>query len=91
MKKTQTSLIELLESPKEVGRLNEELIALLDNTPTPQDAEANSALALQMANAVSRRIHELSGIQKTIGVELEFVGAHPKIRFFEISGGCASC
>ena len=91
MKKNQTSLIELLESPKEVDRLNRELIALFDRHGTPQTSEENAKLAGEMANCVSRRIHELLGIQKVIGVELEFVAGMPKIRFYEVAGGCSSC
>lgn len=91
MKKTQTSLIELLESPKEVDRLNRELIALIDESGVPENSEANALLAREMANRISRRIHELAGIQKVIGVELEFIAGSPKIRFFEMAGGCASC
>lgn len=91
MNKNQTSLIELLESPKEVDRLNRELLEMLDSAGEPQNAEANALLARELANKVSRRIHDLLGIQKIIGVELEFVAGNPKIRFFEVAGGCASC
>lgn len=91
MKKNQTSLIELLESPREVDRLNRELLELIDGAGDVQNAEANALLAREMANRVSRRIHELTGIQKVIGVELEFIAGSPKIRFFEVAGGCASC
>jgi hypothetical protein len=91
MARKQTSLIELLETPKEVDRLNRELMALLDEAGTPADNTAHLALSQKMADLISQRIFELHNLQKTIGVELEYVTDMPKIRFFEIEGGCSSC
>lgn len=91
MKKNQVSLIELVESPKEVDRLSRDLLEMIDSQNEPTNSDENSALALSMANLISRRVFELLGIQKTIGVELEFVANAPKFRIYEVSGSCATC
>lgn len=90
MARNQLSVIELVESPKEADRLNRDLLGLIDEEREPTSSEENSALALKMANLISRRVFELSGVQKTIGVELEFIAGMPKFTIYEVSG-CSSC
>lgn len=90
MKGTQLSIIELVESPKEVDRLNRELLELIDSSGEPANSDENSALALKMANTISRRVYELFGVQRNIGVELEFMSHMPRFAIYEVAS-CSTC
>lgn len=91
MRGNQVSVIELVESPKEVDRLNRDLLELIDSEKEPTSSDENSALALKMANLISRRVFELLGVQRTIGVELEFISSMPRFTIHEVAGGCSTC
>ena len=87
MSRKQISISELFPEVKEAEKAHELLFQILDKYSNPSTPEEVSAISLEMANALSRKVFDLYEAQTTVGIELEYINGNPKIAIFE-SNSC---
>lgn len=90
---TQLSVSDIFASVKDAEKANINILEILDKHGTPKNSEEIKQTASEIADMLSNMAYEIENADRTIGVDLQFIGDKPKFALYDIpkEGGCQTC